>query len=89
MSWVPLVLLEGGVGKLHPRYMMRAYLDFPATQGHRSDAMAERLAVTFPCLAVMGRAKAGKFLEGAWRGLALVSAGVCVESCSREGHFLE
>lgn len=43
---------------LHPRYMMRAYLDFPATQDHRNVAVTERLAVTFLCLAVMERAKA-------------------------------
>lgn len=53
-----LLLLEGGVGKLHPWYLIRAYLDFPATQDHRNVAVAERLAVTFLCLAVMERAKA-------------------------------
>lgn len=68
---------------------MRVYLDFPATQDCRNVAVAERLAVTFPCLAVMERAKAWKFLEGACRDLAIVSAGVCIESCSRERHFVE
>lgn len=37
---------------------MRAYLDFPATRDHRNVAVAEKLAVTFPSLAVMERTKA-------------------------------
>lgn len=60
MSCVSLVLLlvaGRGVRKLHPRYIMRAYLDVPATWHHRNVAVVEKLAVTFPSLAVMEHAK--------------------------------
>lgn len=60
MSYVSLMLLSvagRGVEKLHPRYIMRAYLDIPATWHHRNVAVVEKLAVTFPPSGVMEHEK--------------------------------
>lgn len=90
---MPLVLLSvagRGSWKATSRVHRASLFRLLCHSGDRRNvAVAERLALTFLCVAVKECAKTSKFLEGAWRDPTMVSARTCVESCSAEGLFLQ
>lgn len=89
---VPLVFLSGvgrGSWKATSCLQGESLFGLLCSSGDgRNVAVAGRLAITFLCLAVMECAKTYKFLEGAWRDPATVSAGTLHWELLPGGMFL-